>query len=362
LPLVPVKMDSARVQKTTFGVLFAVAAFLFAWTIYPIWIPIVLGVLLAVAAIPPHRWLEARLPRHPRLLAAAITVTALTVLTGLVCFAGFILLREVIAFFAQGGAREWGGHVIDWLHTRGARKMLAAGGQDPDALIAQLRQAAQSASTHVTGVLGGLFSFTTQGLLALLFTPLTAYYLLAERRVLRDFVFRMVPLPTDETGALLHEFRETAIGIVVGIGLITLYQGVTSGLGFWLFGVPRPLIWAVLTGIVSLLPAVGTGVTVLPIVIWLFIEGHVARGMGLCAWWVIVVVVFADYLLRPWVMGGRMRMHSMLVLLSVFGGIEAFGPMGLALGPLFCALFVALVRIYERDYRPRRLQPTCRIT
>lgn len=345
-------------QKTTFGVLFAAAAFFFLWTIYPIWIPIVLGVLLAVASIPLHRWLEAKLPRHPRLLAAAITITALTLLTGLVVFAGFLLLRELVAFFAQGGAQEWGGHVVHWLHTGRARRLLALGGQDPDAMVAALKHSAQTLSTHVTTVLGGLLSFTTQGLLALLFTPLTAYYLLAERRVLRDFVLHILPLPPDETGALMHEFRETAVGIVLGIGVIALYQGVTAGLGFWLFGVPRPLIWSVLTAIVSLLPAVGTGVTCLPIAIWLIVEGRVGAGVAVLVWWAVIVVVIADSLLRPWMMRGRMRMHSMLVLLSVFGGIEAFGPMGLALGPLFCALFVALVRIYERDYRPRRLQPT----
>ena len=345
-------------QKTTFGVLFAAGAFFFVWTIYPIWIPIVLGVLLAVASIPLHRWLEAKLPRHPRLLAAAITITALTVLTGLVVFAGFVLLRELVAFFAQGGAQEWGNHVVEWLHGRRARRLFVATGQDPEALVDGLRHSVQALSTHVTLVLGGLLSFTTQGLLALLFAPLTAYYLLAERRALREFVLHILPLPENETGALMHEFRETAVGILLGIGVIALYQGVTAGLGFWLFGVPRPLIWAVLTAIVSLLPAVGTGVTCLPIAIWLLVSGHVGGGLAVLAWWAVIVVLIADSLLRPWLMRGRMRMHSMLVLLSVFGGIEAFGPMGLALGPIFCALFVALVRIYERDYRPRRLQPT----
>jgi predicted PurR-regulated permease PerM len=66
------------------------------------------------------------------------------------------------------------------------------------------------------------------------------------------------------------------------------------------------------------------------------------------------VVFVADYVLRPRVMEGRMRMHSLLVLISLFGGLEAFGPLGLALGPIFCALFVALLRIYERNYRPPR--------
>jgi predicted PurR-regulated permease PerM len=79
----------------------------------------------------------------------------------------------------------------------------------------------------------------------------------------------------------------------------------------------------------------------------------VAAGVGLLVWWLVVVVVLADYVIRPRVMEGRMRMHSLLVLISLFGGLETFGPLGIALGPLFCALFIALLRIYERDYRPQ---------
>jgi predicted PurR-regulated permease PerM len=112
-------------------------------------------------------------------------------------------------------------------------------------------------------------------------------------------------------------------------------------------------MWGALTGVVSLVPAIGTALTCVPLAVVLLATHHVGAGVFLLIWWLVVVVFVADYVLRPHVMEGRMKMHSLLVLISLFGGLEAFGPLGLALGPLFCALFVALLRIYERDYKPR---------
>ena len=73
--------------------------------------------------------------------------------------------------------------------------------------------------------------------------------------------------------------------------------------------------------------------------------------MGLLVYWGVVVASIPDYWLRPRLMKGHMRLHELLVLIAVFGGIEAFGAIGILVGPMFVAMFVALLRIYERKYR-----------
>jgi predicted PurR-regulated permease PerM len=207
-------------------------------------------------------------------------------------------------------------------------------------------------SSHLTAIFSGLLAVTSSGLLTLVLTIVTAYYLLLEGRQLVRFLLRLLPLPPDETAALVSEFREAVVGIVLGIFAIAGYQALVAGLGCLMFGVGKSLVWGALTGVVSLVPVVGTALTCLPLGIMLLATGHVGAGIGFLIYWVVLIAGVADYVLRPWVMQGRMRLHALLVLLSLFGGIEAFGPLGLALGPLFCALFVALLRIYDRDYRP----------
>src|SRR5262249_19077259 len=150
---------------------------------------------------------------------------------------------------------------------------------------------------------------------------------------LKRFLVRMIPLPESETALLLTEFRSVSVGIFLGIGVVGLFQGVTAGIAFALFGVPRAVVWATLTMVASLLPAVGTGLVCVPVGVYQIVTGHVASGCAVLVFWGVVVVFVADYVLRPWLLRGRMKLHSLLVFVALFGGIEAFGVIGLALGP-----------------------------
>jgi predicted PurR-regulated permease PerM len=83
-----------RVEKRTFGVMLTLAAIGFLWTVSPIWVPVFLGVMLAVVASPLQRRLEGRFHRHPRLLAAAISFLTVALSIGIVAFLGYFVVRE----------------------------------------------------------------------------------------------------------------------------------------------------------------------------------------------------------------------------------------------------------------------------
>ena len=344
--------ETTRAERRTFAFLFAAAAFFFLWTISPIWVPLFLGVLLAVVAMPLQTRMVRRLPRHPRAVAALITAVTLTVGVAVLAFVGFVVVREVVLFLSGD---TLGGYVrggVAWLHSQRGVHLLHRVGENPDHVVEIMRTRAASLSNYLSTALSSILAVTSNGLVTLALTGITSYYLLLEGRGLASFLLRLVPLPADETRALMHEFREACVGILYGIGVISLFQAVTAALGFFLFGVPKALVWGAVTGVVSLVPAVGTALTMLPLAALLVVNHRIGAAIGLLVWWLVVVVFLADYVIRPRLMEGRMRLHSLLVLISLFGGLEAFGPLGLALGPLICALFVALIRIYERDYRP----------
>ena len=112
------------------------------------------------------------------------------------------------------------------------------------------------------------------------------------------------------------------------------------------------LVWAALTGVASILPAVGTALIWVPVSLFVLFNHHIAEGLGLILWGALVIVFVADYILRPKLVGTRMRMNDLLVFIAIFGGVEAFGILGVVVGPIAVALFLSLVRIYQRDYRP----------
>jgi predicted PurR-regulated permease PerM len=347
--------NPTRFERRTFGVLMAIAAILVMWTVSPVWIPVFLGVLLAVVASPLQRKLERRYRRHPRLLAALISFVTVALGIGLITLMGWVVVRELLHYLTDELPKH-AGAVENWLHSKHVSRMLSRVGQTPDGVIKQAQQYGHSAVTHLTDVVGGVLALTSHGILTIIFTTITSYYLLLEGPALARFLVRMMPLPQPETRALMHEFHEVAVGTLLGIGVIAVVQGVLSGIGFWIFHVDKPIVWATLAAVSSLLPAVGTGVVCWPLALALVLKGHLWAGIGLAVYWGVVITSIPDYWLRPRLMAGHMRLHSLLVLIAVFGGIEAFGAIGILLGPMFVAMFVALLRIYERDYRPADLQ------
>ena len=78
--------------------------------------------------------------------------------------------------------------------------------------------------------------------------------------------------------------------------------------GYWIFGVDSPLVWAALTGIASILPGIGTALVWVPVSLFVFFNHHIAEGIGLALWGAFVIVFVADYILRPKLVGTRMRM------------------------------------------------------
>lgn len=341
----------ARTEKRTIGVLMLVAGALSMWTVSPVWVPVFLGVLLASVASPLQRRLERRFRRHPRLLAAGISFFTVALGVGLVVFMTYFVVRELLVYLTDV-APHHAQLAERWLHSARVTRLLHHAGQTPDGLMKQVQGYGHAAITHLTEIVGGVLTATSNGLLVIIFTTITSYYLLLEGPALARFAVRMVPLPQPETRALMHEFHEVAVGTLVGIGVIALVQGTLAGIGYWIFGVHKPLVWASLTGVASLLPAIGTGLICWPICLALVLGGHVGAGLGLLFFWGTLITAVPDYWLRPRLMKGHMRLHELLVLMAVFGGIEAFGPIGIVLGPMFVAMFVALLRIYDRNYRP----------
>ncbi len=342
--------NPTRFEKKTFGVLLAVAGAFFLWTVSPIWVPVFLGVMLAVVASPLQRRLERRWRHHPRLLAAAISVVTVALGLGLVVFMGYFVVRELLHYLTDVAPQ----HAVAaerWLHAPRVARMLHRIGQSPESVMKQAQGYGHAAIAHLTDVIGGLLAATSHVVLIVIFTTITSYYLLLEGPALARFAVRMVPLPQPETRALMHEFHEVAVGTLLGMGVIALVQGVLAGIGFWIFGIGKPIVWGALCAVASLLPAIGTGIICLPVAIVYALVGHVGAGLGLLVFWGVFITSIPDYWLRPRLMKGHMRLHELLVLIAVFGGIEAFGAIGILIGPMFVAMFVAMLRIYERNYR-----------
>ncbi len=165
----------------------------------------------------------------------------------------------------------------------------------------------------------------------------------------RDFVKATValsPLPDKNDYEIIEKIEGAIISVVRGSLVIAVIQGCLAWLGLSIFGVPNPAFLGSLAALTSLIPGVGTGLIMIPSIIYLFLTAPISHAAGLLVWQVIVVGL-VDNMLSPTLIRRGMKVHPLFILLSVIGGLMFFGPIGFLLGPVVLSLLFAMVEIYK---------------
>jgi predicted PurR-regulated permease PerM len=132
--------------------------------------------------------------------------------------------------------------------------------------------------------------------------------------------------------------------------LTALVQGAMGAILFWAIGIPASLFWGAVIAFVALLPLFGAFLVWIPWSAYLYLAGETGRAIALLAIGGLVVSSI-DNFLKPYIIQGRTNMHPLLVFLSVLGGIQAFGALGLVLGPLAVAVFISFLEFYRIEFR-----------
>ena len=102
----------------------------------------------------------------------------------------------------------------------------------------------------------------------------------------------------------------------------------------------------------ALLPVIGTSIVILPAISMLIFSGHWIKGLILLAWGAAIVHP-VDNLLRPQLIGSRTRLSTLYVFFALLGGLEAFGGLGVFIGPIVLAVTLALLKFLREEERLR---------
>lgn len=196
-------------------------------------------------------------------------------------------------------------------------------------------------SEHISNFFSGVLKITLNAFLFLL----CLFYLYKDGERLLPKVIRLSPL-FDRYDSLIVDKLERAVNSVIrGQLAVGLIQGILTGVGFAIFGVPSAFIWAVVAAIASLVPTIGTSIVTVPGILYLFFTGNIFGAVGLLVW-ALVAVGLIDNILGPILMKRGVHIHPFLILLSVLGGLSFFGPVGFIAGPVTLSLLFALLDIY----------------
>ena len=175
------------------------------------------------------------------------------------------------------------------------------------------------------------------------------FFVVRDEEVITDRFLHLFPLNSTQEERILTKIKEVAKSALMGTLMTSLAQGVAGGIAFQICGIPG-LFWGTMVAFASLIPVVGTGLIWVPACLLLLVTGKFWLAAFILGWFVLVVGTI-DNVLRPIFMQGGAEMSTLLIFLSILGGLSRFGLIGLLYGPLLFGLALVLIYIYNMEFK-----------
>ena len=162
-------------------------------------------------------------------------------------------------------------------------------------------------------------------------------------------LMKLSPLDDEYENELLADFETVSRAVVMATLLSALAQGLLAGIGYWIAGLHSVFLLMMLTTVLAMIPFVGSTAVWLPCCLWLYLfEDRLGAAVFLGIYGAGIVSTI-DNVIKPLVLHGQSRLHPLLALLSVLGGVNALGPIGILVGPMVVAFLQTLLNILHRE-------------
>jgi predicted PurR-regulated permease PerM len=174
------------------------------------------------------------------------------------------------------------------------------------------------------------------------------YYLLIGHDDVKDRFVEILPFNKKNARKLFDEFKNITHSTIISTGLISIFQGLLIGLGFWFFHIPGAILWGIIAAILSFLPVLGTPIVWIPTSLVYLAQKNYYVGIGILIWGIIVSTV--DNFIRPYLQNKVGKIHPLITLIGIFVGIPFFGLFGIIIGPLLLSYFLLILEMINEEY------------
>lgn len=322
------------------GLMVVVGVFLF-FVFRPFLVVLILAASVSLLFAPVYTWLLRRVTRGVSWLAALITVLlfVIIVIGPLVGIAALIVnqVSDLSRMTAQLGGDGVGSYVTQ-LGVSIDRYL-------PEGFSVHASEKVGEVISFISSSAEKILTTTLNTILSFLLLLLALFYLLKDSVAFKRSLVELSPLTDQDTYKIFNAVRRAINGVVKGYLFVGLAQGTLMGIGLAIFGVPHPVLWAVLTAIASMVPTIGTALIAGPAVIYLAAMGDTAQALGFGIW-ALVLVGTIDNVLNPYLVGSKIDVPPLFILFSVLGGVALLGPIGILIGPVSISLMMSLHSVY----------------
>ena len=281
------------------------------------------------------------------LLVSICVLGPLSTIITVAAFNAVDAIKSVISHLQVGSIAEALDHGNIWMQTK-----MAALPQFIPAdfnIRAKLLELLSSLGSVVYVYSPKVFTATAGFFAGFLLVVLFLYVFFAEGEQLNEALMSLLPLEPEHKQVLTNEVAGVITGTFSGMVATALAQGILIGIGYWIAGIDKPLVWGVVATGVTLIPVIGGPVMYIPPAIALIIGGSMGKGIFLLIWG-LGIVSMVDNIIKPIVMRGKVNVHPVLLALAIIGGSMWLGAIGFIVGPVVVALMLAMLRIYRREF------------
>jgi predicted PurR-regulated permease PerM len=344
-----------RFEDGGFLALVLIVTVAFALIVLPFFGAILWALVLAILFGPVNRQLLKRWPKRTN-GAALLTLLAITLIVILpAILLGAALIQELTTLYAkvqsgQINPQALFDRAVASLPNWGSDYLKSKGFGD---FSAMRESVARSLSGSFRSIAGQALSFGQGALNVILMIGLTLYltfFLLRDGDALAERLVEAIPLRPETREDIIEKFATVIRATIKGSLVVAIAQGALGGTIFALLGIEGALLWGVVMGLFSLIPAIGTGIVWVPVALYLFATGSYVSG-AILAFCGLFVIGMIDNVLRPILVGRDTRMPDYVVLISTLGGLQAFGIHGFIIGPVVAALFIGTWNIFTEQWR-----------
>lgn len=196
----------------------------------------------------------------------------------------------------------------------------------------------QSAATNLTGL---LISF---GIMIF-----SLFFFFRDGESMLERIKSLIPMKNEQKDEIFKKFYDTLNAVIVGVMVTAAIQGILQGIFFWAIGISYSVLGGVLTFIFALIPIAGAVIVWLPVGLYLVFTGSLYAGIGVLLFGGLVVSS-VDNILKPMIIGGKVKLSTLFLVLTIFGSLSVFGFTGIILGPILLAIFMSFLEIYRSEY------------
>lgn len=205
----------------------------------------------------------------------------------------------------------------------------------------------QRAATMITQGVGSVVTGSIWLGMQLFITLLSLFFFFRDRRDALGVLRSLLPFSNRESDEVFKRVDDTIHATMYGSLVVAMIQGTMGGLMFWWLGLPAPLMWGAIMALLAVVPVLGTFIVWAPTAAYLALHGQWQKALVLALWGAFAIGLI-DNFLYPFLVGKRLRFHTLVVFISIVGGLTLFGASGIILGPLLLSIGDALLDVWRR--------------